>query len=89
MEKFATGTYGNSGLDNRPLLVDILARGHIIDLVVGSWTCLLILVTLISSFVFPQLPPTPLICACLCLCVCFFSFCISLSSITACILIIC
>ncbi|OBS68281.1 hypothetical protein A6R68_03181, partial [Neotoma lepida] len=52
---------------------------RIINLVVGSLTTLLILVTLISAFVFPQLPPKPLNI--------FFAVCISLSSITACILI--
>eukprot|EP00071_Canis_lupus_P023326 XP_013974370.1 transmembrane protein 243 [Canis lupus familiaris] len=52
---------------------------RIINLVVGSLTSLLILVTLISAFVFPQLPPKPLNI--------FFAVCISLSSITACILI--
>ncbi|XP_044802502.1 transmembrane protein 243 isoform X1 [Bubalus kerabau] len=55
------------------------ALDRIINLVVGSLTSLLILVTLISAFVFPQLPPKPLNI--------FFAVCISLSSITACILI--
>ncbi|XP_026958521.1 transmembrane protein 243 isoform X3 [Sagmatias obliquidens] len=54
-------------------------QDRIINLVVGSLTSLLILVTLISAFVFPQLPPKPLNI--------FFAVCISLSSITACILI--
>ncbi|XP_040584715.1 transmembrane protein 243 isoform X2 [Mesocricetus auratus] len=53
-------------------------QDRIINLVVGSLTILLILVTLISAFVFPQLPPKPLNI--------FFAVCISLSSITACIL---
>ncbi|EHA97329.1 hypothetical protein GW7_15123 [Heterocephalus glaber] len=52
---------------------------RIINLVVGGFTCLLILVTLISAFVFPHLPPKPLNV--------FFAVCISLSSATACILI--
>eukprot|EP00069_Balaena_mysticetus_P008166 bmy_19463T0 len=56
-----------------------LCLDRIINLVVGSLTSLLILVTLISAFVFPQLPPKPLNI--------FFAVCISLSSITACILI--
>nr|XP_010343229.1 transmembrane protein 243 isoform X1 [Saimiri boliviensis boliviensis] len=55
------------------------SQDRIINLVVGSLTSLLILVTLISAFVFPQLPPKPLNI--------FFAVCISLSSITACILI--
>nr|KAF6470461.1 transmembrane protein 243 [Molossus molossus] len=54
-------------------------KDRIINLVVGSLTSLLILVTLISAFVFPQPPPKPLNI--------FFAVCISLSSITACILI--
>ncbi|XP_033718841.1 transmembrane protein 243 isoform X4 [Tursiops truncatus] len=102
MEDFSTRTYGTSGLDNRPLFgetsakmkikagaslvaqwlrVRLPTRGtqdRIINLVVGSLTSLLILVTLISAFVFPQLPPKPLNI--------FFAVCISLSSITACIL---
>uniref|UniRef100_A0A8C0LAS7 Transmembrane protein 243 n=1 Tax=Canis lupus dingo TaxID=286419 RepID=A0A8C0LAS7_CANLU len=73
------GTYGTSGLDNRPLFGETSAKDRIINLVVGSLTSLLILVTLISAFVFPQLPPKPLNI--------FFAVCISLSSITACILI--
>ncbi|XP_021109675.1 transmembrane protein 243 isoform X2 [Heterocephalus glaber] len=54
-------------------------QDRIINLVVGGFTCLLILVTLISAFVFPHLPPKPLNV--------FFAVCISLSSATACILI--
>ncbi|PNJ58455.1 transmembrane protein 243 isoform X1 [Pongo abelii] len=79
MEDFATRTYGTSGLDNRPLFGETSAKDRIINLVVGSLTSLLILVTLISAFVFPQLPPKPLNI--------FFAVCISLSSITACILV--
>ncbi|KAF3819091.1 hypothetical protein GH733_013241 [Mirounga leonina] len=45
----------------------------------GLTQFLFIQVTLISAFVFPQLPPKPLNI--------FFAVCISLSSITACILI--
>ncbi|XP_027811898.1 transmembrane protein 243 isoform X1 [Marmota monax] len=78
MEDFPTRTYGTSGLDNRPLFGETSAKDRIINLVVGSLTSLLILVTLISAFVFPQLPPKPLNI--------FFAVCISLSSITACIL---
>ncbi|XP_007118211.1 transmembrane protein 243 isoform X2 [Physeter macrocephalus] len=79
MENFSTRTYGTSGLDNRPLFGETSAKDRIINLVVGSLTSLLILVTLISAFVFPQLPPKPLNI--------FFAVCISLSSITACILV--
>uniref|UniRef100_A0A2K6MDJ5 Transmembrane protein 243 n=2 Tax=Rhinopithecus TaxID=542827 RepID=A0A2K6MDJ5_RHIBE len=79
MEDFATRTYGTSGLDNRPLFGETSAKDRIINLVVGSLTSLLVLVTLISAFVFPQLPPKPLNI--------FFAVCISLSSITACILV--
>ncbi|KAM7316070.1 transmembrane protein 243 [Alexandromys fortis] len=79
MEDFSTRTYGTSGLDNRPLFGETSAKDRIINLVVGSLTTLLILVTLISAFVFPQLPPKPLNV--------FFAVCIFLSSITACILI--
>uniref|UniRef100_A0A493TP69 Transmembrane protein 243 n=1 Tax=Anas platyrhynchos platyrhynchos TaxID=8840 RepID=A0A493TP69_ANAPP len=60
------------------------ASGHdpedrIINLVVGSLTSLLLVVTLISAFVFPQLPPKPVNV--------FFAFCISLCCISAGILI--
>ncbi|XP_054581887.1 transmembrane protein 243 [Eptesicus fuscus] len=79
MEDFSTRTYGTSGLDNRPLFGETSARDRIINLVVGILTSLLILVTLISAFVFPQPPPKPLNI--------FFAVCISLSTITACILI--
>ncbi|KAM8980127.1 transmembrane protein 243 isoform X1 [Sarcophilus harrisii] len=79
MEDFATRTYGTSGLDNRPLFGETSARDRVINLVVGSLTFLLLLVTLISAFVFPQLPPKPLNI--------FFAVCISLSCITACILV--
>ncbi|XP_074196775.1 transmembrane protein 243 isoform X1 [Rhinolophus sinicus] len=78
MEDFSTRIYGTSVLDNRPLFGETSAKDRIINLVVGSLTSLLILVTLISAFVFPQLPPKPLNI--------FFAVCISLSSITACIL---
>nr|XP_038042583.1 transmembrane protein 243 isoform X1 [Anas platyrhynchos] len=52
---------------------------RIINLVVGSLTSLLLVVTLISAFVFPQLPPKPVNV--------FFAFCISLCCISAGILI--
>ncbi|XP_003469871.1 transmembrane protein 243 [Cavia porcellus] len=76
---FSARTYGTSAPDHRPLFGETSARDRIINLVVGSFTCLLILVTLISAFVFPHLPPKPLNV--------FFAVCISLSSATACILI--
>ncbi|XP_062038320.1 transmembrane protein 243-like [Lepus europaeus] len=78
MEDFSARTSGARGLDNRALFGETSAKDRIIHLVVGSLTSLLILVTLISAFVFPQLPPKPLNI--------FFAVCISLSSITACIL---
>ncbi|KAJ1062284.1 hypothetical protein K5549_012765 [Capra hircus] len=65
MEDFSTRTYGTSGLDNRPLFGETSAKDRIINLVVGSLTSLLILVTLIGAFVFPQLPPKPSITACM------------------------
>ncbi|XP_031446346.1 transmembrane protein 243 isoform X2 [Phasianus colchicus] len=52
---------------------------RIINLVVGSLTFLLLLVTLISAFVFPQLPPKPVNI--------FFAICIFLCCISAGILI--
>uniref|UniRef100_A0A6I8N903 Transmembrane protein 243 n=1 Tax=Ornithorhynchus anatinus TaxID=9258 RepID=A0A6I8N903_ORNAN len=79
MEEFTTRTYGTSGLDNRPLFGETSARDRIINLVVGSLTSLLVVVTLISAFVFPQLPPKPVNI--------FFAVCISLSTITACVLV--
>ncbi|XP_053464758.1 transmembrane protein 243 isoform X2 [Nycticebus coucang] len=60
-------------------LILLWQKDRIVNLVVGSLTSLLILVTLISAFVFPHVPPKPLNI--------FFAVCISLSSITACILI--
>ncbi|KAL2308938.1 hypothetical protein Nmel_005111, partial [Mimus melanotis] len=52
---------------------------RIINLIVGGLTTLLLVVTLISAFVFPQLPPKPVNV--------FFAFCISLCCISAGILI--
>ncbi|XP_064175717.1 transmembrane protein 243 [Anguilla rostrata] len=60
MDDFATRTYGTSGLDNRPLFGETSARDRIINLVVGGLTALLVVVTVICSFVFPTLPPKPL-----------------------------
>lgn len=61
MDDFTTRTYGTSGgLDNRPLFGETSARDRIINLAVGGCTSLLVLVTVISSFVFPSMPPRPL-----------------------------
>ncbi|XP_074873657.1 transmembrane protein 243 [Carettochelys insculpta] len=79
MEDFTTRTYGTHGLDNRPLFGETSARDRIINLAVGSLTFLLLVVTLISAFVFPQLPPKPVNI--------FFAFCIFLCSVSAGILI--
>uniref|UniRef100_A0A674PBW3 Transmembrane protein 243, mitochondrial b n=1 Tax=Takifugu rubripes TaxID=31033 RepID=A0A674PBW3_TAKRU len=57
MDDFTTRTYGTSGLDNRPLFGETSAR-------VGGDSnpdlLVLLKVTVISSFVFPSLPPQPL-----------------------------
>lgn len=79
MEDYTTRTYGTGGLDNRPLFGETSARDRIINLAVGSLTSLLLIVTLISAFIFPQLPPKPVNI--------FFAFCISLCSVSAGILI--
>ncbi|XP_057222407.1 transmembrane protein 243 [Malurus melanocephalus] len=79
MEGFPARGYGTGGADNRPLFGETSARDRIINLVVGGLTTLLLLVTLISAFVFPQLPPKPVNV--------FFAFCISLCCISAGILI--
>ncbi|XP_061663081.1 transmembrane protein 243b isoform X2 [Syngnathoides biaculeatus] len=60
MDDFGSRTYGTSGLDNRPLFGETSARDRIINLAVGGFTSLVVLVTVISSFVFPSLPPRPL-----------------------------
>ncbi|XP_055009364.1 transmembrane protein 243b [Boleophthalmus pectinirostris] len=61
MDDFTTRTYGTSGgLDNRPLFGETSARDRIINLVVGGFTSLIVLLTIISSFVFPSPPPRPL-----------------------------
>ncbi|XP_034621290.1 transmembrane protein 243 [Trachemys scripta elegans] len=79
MEDYTTRTYGTGGLDNRPLFGETSARDRIINLGVGILTSLLLIVTLISAFIFPQLPPKPVNI--------FFAFCISLCSVSAGILI--
>ncbi|KAB5541995.1 hypothetical protein PHYPO_G00086340 [Pangasianodon hypophthalmus] len=60
MEDFTTRTYGTSVLDNRPLFGETSARDRIINLVIGGLASLLVIVTIISAFVFPALPPKPL-----------------------------
>ncbi|XP_030324253.1 transmembrane protein 243 isoform X2 [Calypte anna] len=75
MEGFGTRNYGTGGPDNRPLFGETSARDRVINLVVGGFTSLLLVVTLISAFVFPQLPPKPVNI--------FFAFCISLCCISA------
>ncbi|XP_066579763.1 transmembrane protein 243 [Amia ocellicauda] len=59
MDDFTTRTYGTSALDNRPLFGETSARDRIINLIVGGLTSLLVIVTIISSFVFPNVPPKP------------------------------
>ncbi|XP_069730587.1 transmembrane protein 243 isoform X1 [Phaenicophaeus curvirostris] len=78
MEGFSARGYGTGGPDNRPLFGETSARDRVINLVVGGLTSLLLVVTLISAFVFPQLPPKPVNV--------FFAFCISLCCISAAIL---
>lgn len=60
MDDFTTRTYGTSGLDNRPLFGETSARDRIINLAVGLFSSVVVLVTVISSFVFPSVPPHPL-----------------------------
>ncbi|XP_066489394.1 transmembrane protein 243 isoform X2 [Tiliqua scincoides] len=60
MEDFAARSYGTRELDDRPLFGETSPRDRIINLAVGSVTSLLLIVTLISAFVFPQLPPKPI-----------------------------
>ncbi|CAG04181.1 unnamed protein product, partial [Tetraodon nigroviridis] len=60
MDEFTTRTYGTSGLDNRPLFGETSARDRIINLVVGGFTLVFVLETVVSSVVFPSLPPQPL-----------------------------
>ncbi|XP_030072852.1 transmembrane protein 243 [Microcaecilia unicolor] len=79
MDDYSTRTYGTSGLDSRPLFGETSARDRVINLAVGLLTSLLVIVTLISAFVFPHLPPKPVNV--------FFAVCIFLTSVTAIILI--
>ncbi|XP_060759346.1 transmembrane protein 243b isoform X1 [Neoarius graeffei] len=79
MEDFTMRTYGTSVLDNRPLFGETSARDRIINLVIGGLASLLVIVTIISAFVFPALPPKPLNI--------FFAFCILLICISVLILI--
>ncbi|XP_066525306.1 transmembrane protein 243b [Hoplias malabaricus] len=60
MDDFTARTYGTSALDNRPLFGETSARDRFINLAVGGVTSLLVTVTVVSSFVFPSLPPKPL-----------------------------
>ncbi|CAL8405581.1 unnamed protein product [Arctogadus glacialis] len=60
MDDFSGRTYGTSGLDNRPLFGETSAWDRIINVGVGGVTTLFVLVTVISSFVFPSLPPRAL-----------------------------
>ncbi|KAJ8261961.1 hypothetical protein GJAV_G00160470 [Gymnothorax javanicus] len=59
MDHFAPRNYGAAGMDNRPLFGETSPRDRIINLIVGGLTSLLVLVTVISSFVVPT-PPKPL-----------------------------
>ncbi|XP_038840687.1 transmembrane protein 243b [Salvelinus fontinalis] len=77
---FTTRTYGTSGLDNRLLFGETSARDRAVNLVVGGLTSLLVAVTVISSFVFPSLPPWPLNV--------FLAFCILLTCGSAMVLIV-
>lgn len=79
MDDFTTRTYGTSGMDNRPLFGETSARDRIINLVVGVLTSLIVLVTVVSSFVFPTLPPRGLNV--------FFAMCILLACGSAMVLI--
>ncbi|KAL0964886.1 hypothetical protein UPYG_G00273900 [Umbra pygmaea] len=77
---FTTRTYGTSGLDNRPLFGETSVRDKAINLLVGGLTTLLVVVTVISSFLFPSLPPWPLNV--------FFAFCILLTCGSVMVLIV-
>ncbi|KAG2459807.1 TM243 protein, partial [Polypterus senegalus] len=79
MEDYTTRTYGTNVMDNRPLFGETSARDRIINLIVGGLTLLLVLVTIISAFVFPNLPPKPVNI--------FFALCIIMTCISAVILI--
>ncbi|XP_056280826.1 transmembrane protein 243b [Pseudoliparis swirei] len=86
MDDFAARTYGTGGggggggMDNRPLFGETSARDRIINLAVGGFTSLVVLTTVISSFVFPSLPPRPLNV--------FFAACILLTCGSAIVLIV-
>uniref|UniRef100_A0A8D0L840 Transmembrane protein 243 n=1 Tax=Sphenodon punctatus TaxID=8508 RepID=A0A8D0L840_SPHPU len=77
MEDYTTRTYGTTGLDNRPLFGETSSPVRTGN--TSGPPPLPCLVTLISAFVFPQLPPKPVNI--------FFAFCISLCSASAGILI--
>ncbi|KAM9402758.1 transmembrane protein 243b isoform 2-T2 [Salvelinus alpinus] len=79
-DDFTTRTYGTSGIDNRLLFGETSARDRAVNLVVGGLTSLLVAVTVISSFVFPSLPPWPLNV--------FLAFCILLTCGSAMVLIV-
>ncbi|XP_062928726.1 transmembrane protein 243b [Mobula hypostoma] len=79
MDEYATRTYGTNAQDNRPLFGETSARDRIINIAVGVPTALLLIVTIISAFVFPQLPPKPLNI--------FFVVCIILSCVSVAVLI--
>ncbi|MBN3313689.1 TM243 protein, partial [Atractosteus spatula] len=79
MDDYTTRTYGTSGLDNRPLFGETSARDRIINLIVGGLTSLLVIVTIISAFVFPHLPPKPVNV--------FFAICIIMSCASVIVLI--
>ncbi|XP_063052221.1 transmembrane protein 243 [Engraulis encrasicolus] len=57
MDDFSSRTYGTGTLDNRPLFGENSARDRIFNLAVGGFTSLVVIVTIISSFVFPAPPP--------------------------------
>ncbi|XP_029604174.1 transmembrane protein 243-like [Salmo trutta] len=77
---FTSRTYGTSGHDNRLLFGETSARDRAINLAIGGLTSLLVVVTVISSFVFPSLPPWPLNI--------FLAFCILLTCGSAMVLIV-
>lgn len=57
MDDYVTRTYGTGTLDNRPLFGETSARDRVVNLAVGGITSLLVIVTIISSFVFPTPHP--------------------------------
>ncbi|MEQ2310138.1 hypothetical protein AMECASPLE_005842 [Ameca splendens] len=46
MDEFSTRTYGTSGPDNRPLFGETSARDRIINMVMGGFTSVVVLVSL-------------------------------------------